>query len=121
MVCEDESIMASLEAPPSLLHGHMPERQRQVIVKRFMEGTIRYLFCTDLASRGLDTLAVDHVIMFDFARNTVDFIHRIGRTGRAAGRRGLVSCLVSSRDHGLAKVIKESIKSGTPLSDASAK
>ena len=49
--------------------------------------------------------------MYDFARNTIDFIHRVGRTGRLEGSRGLVSCLVSARDQKLAKAIRESIKS----------
>lgn len=60
-------------------------------------------------------MQVGHVIMFEFARNVIDFIHRAGRTGRLRGSRGLVSCLVSSRDTALAKAIKQSIKSNQSL------
>lgn len=55
--------------------------------------------------------------MYDFPRNTIDFIHRAGRTGRLVGTRGLVTCLVSSRDEDLAKAIKQAIKSGTCLAN----
>lgn len=53
--------------------------------------------------------------MYDFVRNTIDFIHRAGRTGRLTGTRGLVSCLISARDSDLAKAIKASVKNGQNL------
>lgn len=53
--------------------------------------------------------------MFDFPRNTIDFIHRMGRTGRLLGSRGLVSCLVCKRDQMLVQAIKQSIKGGQAL------
>lgn len=58
MITENEKLMDSLTSVPSLLHGAIPEVQRQAIMKRFQAGDIKYLICTDLASRGLDTTQV---------------------------------------------------------------
>lgn len=119
MITEHSETMRLLPSIPSVLHGDIPEKQRQAIFKRFSSGDIEYLICTDLASRGLDTTQVEHVIMYDFPRNPIDFIHRMGRTGRVHGKRGVVSCLYSARDLKLAKTIKEAIKTGTPLTKIS--
>lgn len=54
--------------------------------------------------------------MYDFPRNSIDFIHRIGRTGRLAGTRGLVNCLVTAKDRELAKAIKHAIRTNASLS-----
>jgi superfamily II DNA/RNA helicase len=57
-VSENETIVETLKTVPSLLHGSIPERQRQAIMQRFQNGYINFLICTDLASRGLDTTHV---------------------------------------------------------------
>jgi len=72
------------------------------------------LVCTDIAARGLDIPDTDRVLMFDFPMNSIDYIHRAGRTGRA-GRRGEVTALVSKRDVILSQGILASIKQGAPL------
>lgn len=113
MITENQETIKHLRSVPSVVHGGIPERQRQAIFKRFMEGEINYLICTDLASRGIDTLSVEHVIMYDFPRNPIDFLHRMGRTGRLSGQRGTASCLVSARDFDLATAVKQAIKTGT--------
>lgn len=117
---EDGDNQSSARLPPSipsLLHGGLPEKQRQSILNHFLTGQINTLICTDLASRGIDTTRVSHVVMYDFPRNAIDFIHRMGRTGRVPGTRGLVSCLVSRRDTQLAKAVKSAIKSGGSLTN----
>jgi ATP-dependent RNA helicase MRH4 len=58
---------------------------------------MKVLVTTDLGSRGIDTLAVRHVILFDVPHSTIDFIHRLGRTGRM-GRRGRGIVLVGKND-----------------------
>lgn len=60
-------------------------------------GNVKVLVVTDLASRGIDTLAVRHVILYDVPHTTIDFIHRLGRAGRM-GRRGRGIVLVGNDD-----------------------
>jgi superfamily II DNA/RNA helicase len=67
------------------------------------------LICTDLASRGLDTKRVQHVILYDFPTTVVDYIHRVGRTGRA-GRKGHVTAIIGRRDRQLAERIRRCIR-----------
>lgn len=100
---------------PSLLHGKFPEKQRRSVYEAFVDGKVRVLISTDLASRGLDTLNVGRVIMYDFCQNPIDFIHRAGRTGRSHGTVGEVFCLVSRKDLALATAIQRAISLGRPL------
>lgn len=65
------------------LHKHVKAAERAECLRMFRAGTARLLFCTDLASRGLDLGDVTRVIEFDFATNVVAYLHRIGRTARA--------------------------------------
>lgn len=65
------------------LHGDMQRGQRQQVVRRFREAKIQLLVATDIASRGLDIEGVTHIFNFDLPINVDQYIHRIGRTGRA--------------------------------------
>ncbi|KAJ2805431.1 hypothetical protein H4R20_002094 [Coemansia guatemalensis] len=71
----------------------------------------KILVCTDLASRGLDTTCVSHVILFDFPTTAIDYLHRSGRTARA-GAKGKVTALVGKRDRRLADQIRLAIRQG---------
>lgn len=71
----------------------------------------KILVCTDIASRGLDTTCVSHVILFDFPTTAIDYLHRSGRTARA-GSRGRVTALVGKRDRRLADQIRLAIRQG---------
>lgn len=68
------------------LHGDMNQRQRDRTVAKMRKGDIRFLIATDVASRGLDIQSISHVINFDLPRNVEDYVHRIGRTGRAGAK-----------------------------------
>jgi ATP-dependent RNA helicase MRH4, mitochondrial len=57
----------------------------------------KVLVTTDLGSRGIDTLSVRHVILYDVPHTTIDFVHRLGRVGRM-GRRGRAVVLVGNKD-----------------------
>ena len=73
---------------------------------KFDRGELQILVSTDLASRGLDIATpVEHVILFDFPHNTIDYLHRIGRTARA-GQHGLVTAFLGRSDQKLANLIK---------------
>ncbi|KAF8026723.1 hypothetical protein BT93_F3256 [Corymbia citriodora subsp. variegata] len=96
-------------------HGEVPAEQRVENLKKFKneDGDCPTLVCTDLAARGLD-LDVDHVIMFDFPLNSIDYLHRTGRTARM-GAKGKVTSLVAKRDLLLATRIEEAIRKNESL------
>ena len=79
------------------------------------------LVCTDLAARGLDIPSVDHVIMFDFPLNALDYLHRSGRTARGGALSGKVTALVSKRDQVLANAISQAVQRGDPLDGLSSR
>lgn len=68
------------------IHGNKSHSQRQRSLKRFREHEIKILVATDVAARGLDIPDVSHVINFDLPNTHDDYVHRIGRTGRASKR-----------------------------------
>jgi len=72
------------------------------------------MVCTDIAARGLDIPEIDHVVLFDFPLNPIDYLHRAGRCGRA-GRKGTVTSLLMKRDIVLARAIENAIGKGLPL------
>ncbi|MBU0579298.1 C-terminal helicase domain-containing protein, partial [Patescibacteria group bacterium] len=65
------------------IHGNKSQGQRQRALKEFKRNSIQVLLATDIASRGLDIDDVTHVINYDLPQTREDYIHRIGRTGRA--------------------------------------
>lgn len=65
------------------IHGNRRQSQRQKILKKFKQDEIKILLATDVASRGLDIDNVSHVINYDLPQSYDDYVHRIGRTGRA--------------------------------------
>eukprot|EP00914_Ancora_sagittata_P021922 GHVO01043681.1.p1 GENE.GHVO01043681.1~~GHVO01043681.1.p1 ORF type:complete len:270 (+),score=46.50 GHVO01043681.1:121-810(+) len=70
-----------------VIHSDRTKAEREKIMNAFREGKIWFLICTDLMSRGLDLMAVRTVLNYDLPSSAADYVHRIGRTGRA-GRRG---------------------------------
>jgi ATP-dependent RNA helicase DeaD len=79
------------------LHGDMAQDARETVMKRFRRGQISVLVATDVAARGLDIEDVSHVINYDVPYDAEDYVHRIGRTGRA-GKTGVAITLVTSRE-----------------------
>lgn len=65
------------------IHGNKSQGQRERALRQFKQSTIQVLLATDIASRGLDIENVTHVINYDLPESLEDYIHRIGRTGRA--------------------------------------
>lgn len=72
------------------------------------------LISTDIASRGIDTTFVDHVILYDFPTSVVDYLHRVGRTARA-GQTGKATSLIGRKDRMMSDRIKRSIREGTVM------
>jgi len=107
-------------------HGDIPVDERKIAISKFAgvhkdSNDISYvLVATDLAARGLDIPGkVDHVINFDFPLNSVDYLHRTGRTARA-GAQGKITSLVVKADSVLARRIEEALSKGLPLDSLSA-
>ena len=79
------------------LHGDMDQFSRMSTLEAFKNGEIKYLVCSDVAARGLDIAGMSHVFNFDVPVNAEDYVHRIGRTGRA-GKSGRAITLASEED-----------------------
>ena len=88
------------------LHGDMSQRQRTRTITRLKEGRIKILVATDVAARGIDVQSITHVINFDLPRNPEDYVHRIGRTGRA-GATGTALSFAAGRDRELVRKIEK--------------
>lgn len=83
--------------PAGALHGDMNQRQRTRTIAAMRKGAIRILVATDVAARGIDIPTISHVINFDLPMSAEDYVHRIGRTGRA-GATGVALSFAAHRD-----------------------
>ena len=88
------------------LHGDMDQRSRMETLDKFRAGEITLLAASDVAARGLDIPEVSHVFNFDLPWHSEDYVHRIGRTGRA-GREGAAFSIVTHEDLKLLKDIQK--------------
>jgi ATP-dependent RNA helicase RhlE len=70
----------------AVLHSNRTQREREQALQGFREGKFEVLVATDIASRGLDIADVSHVMNYDVPQHPEDYVHRIGRTGRAEAR-----------------------------------
>ncbi|MBQ9616290.1 MAG: DEAD/DEAH box helicase [Selenomonadaceae bacterium] len=91
------------------LHGELTQVQRTLVLKRFRKAELQILVATDIAARGLDIEGVTHVINFDIPHRTEDYIHRIGRTGRA-GEKGTAITFVNARQYEILRRIEAGIR-----------
>ncbi len=83
------------------IHGDKTQFERDRVIKEFKEGINNILIATDVASRGLDVKDVKCVFNFDLPSQAEDYVHRIGRTGRA-GATGVAFSLFSRKNMGIA-------------------
>ncbi|CAA2966219.1 ATP-dependent RNA helicase DBP2-like isoform X1 [Olea europaea var. sylvestris] len=90
------------------LHGGRSQSEREAALHNFRHGPTRILVATDVASRGLDVTGVAHVINLDLPKTMEDYVHRIGRTGRA-GSTGQATSFYTDRDMYLVAQIKKAI------------
>jgi ATP-dependent RNA helicase RhlE len=94
------------------LHSNRSQRQRQLALDGFRDGTFDVLVATDIAARGIDVSTVSQVINFDMPDTSDAYIHRIGRTGRAE-RSGDALTLATPADRAMVRVIERAL--GAPL------
>jgi len=90
------------------IHGDRSQAQRNSALRSFSEGRHRVLVATDVAARGIDVANVAHVINFDMPKIAEDFVHRVGRTGRASAR-GVASTFAGPSERGDLKKIERTL------------
>ncbi len=83
-----------------VLHGEMDHSERKRVMGMLASGQINVLVATDVAARGLDIKGIDLVVNYEMARNGDDYVHRVGRTGRA-GEKGLAVSLIDHSEWNL--------------------
>ena len=98
------------------LSGELKQNARNAIMDGFSRGHHKLLFTTDIASRGLDLVNVSLVINFDMPKAAEEFIHRIGRTGRA-GSKGQAISLISAKDWASYQAVKSLLQLEMPFSE----
>lgn len=95
----------------SCIHGGKRQRERDQAIYSFRTGESRILVATDIAARGIDIAQVEHVINFDLPTAPEDYVHRIGRTGRA-GKEGQALSLISHEEKNLWRAITRLLHPG---------
>jgi len=98
------------------IHGDLDQSQRMKTLDGFRDGSLRLLVASDVAARGLDIPSVSHVFNFDVPGHAEDYVHRIGRTGRA-GREGKAITICSGRDEKALDAIEKLIQKDIPRID----
>jgi ATP-dependent RNA helicase RhlE len=93
------------------LHANRSQNQRLKALQDFKSGAVRVLVATDIAARGIDVDGISHVVNFDFPPHMEDYVHRIGRTGRANAVGDAIS-FVMPEDHGALRTLERFIGRG---------
>ena len=91
--------LSGLGVKAAAIHGDRTQNQRNQALAGFREGRYRVLVATDVAARGIHVDSVAHVVNFDIPQAPDDFVHRVGRTGRA-GQKGCASTFISKSERG---------------------
>jgi ATP-dependent RNA helicase DeaD len=81
----------------AVMHGDLPQPQRERIMKSFRDGEITYLVATDVVGRGIDVTGISHIINYDLPDDVENYVHRIGRTGRM-GKDGAAYAFVTPEE-----------------------
>ena len=102
------------------LHGDMHQAKRYEVLDDFKADKIQLLICSDVAARGLDVAGLSHVFNFDVPMNADDYVHRIGRTGRAGqkGRAFMIAAKGNKDDIKFVGAIEKLIGKVIPVEDA---
>lgn len=95
------------------IHGDLDQKHRMDTLEGFRTGSLQFLVASDVAARGLDIPSVSHVYNFDVPTNAEDYVHRIGRTGRA-GRNGKALMISTPRDEKNFNAIEKLIQTEIP-------
>src|SRR5256885_3301206 len=94
------------------IHSNRSQNQRLRALKDFKSGAVRVLVATDIAARGIDVDGISHVVNYDFPMHSEDYVHRIGRTGRAHAIGDAIS-FITPEDHAELRSLERFIGRGT--------
>jgi ATP-dependent RNA helicase RhlE len=95
------------------IHGNKSQGARTRALAAFKQGKVRVLVATDVAARGIDIDKLPHVVNFDLPSTAKDYVHRVGRTGRASSE-GMAVSLVSADERGLLRDIEKLLQTKVP-------
>ncbi|GMH08225.1 hypothetical protein Nepgr_010065 [Nepenthes gracilis] len=101
-----EHFLSTNGFPATSIHGDRSQQERELALRSFKSGNTPILVATDVAARGLDIPHVAHVINFDLPNDIDDYVHRIGRTGRA-GKKGLATAFFNEGNMSLARPLAD--------------
>ena len=96
-----------------VMHGDRDQAERERDLGAFMDGYIKILVATDVAARGIDVEGITHVVNYDFPRAPEDYLHRVGRTGRAKAK-GDAFTLVSPEEEGDVAAVERALGCSIP-------
>jgi superfamily II DNA/RNA helicase len=106
--------LKSLGHSAAALHGDMDQRARNRTISSLRNGNVRLLVATDVAARGLDVTGISHVINYDLPKAAEDYVHRIGRTGRA-GETGIAVSFATDGEFKQIKMIERYTGKALPV------
>jgi len=109
-----EQLEAKFPGTAGVIHSNKEQNHRFNTVKQFRNGTYRFIIATDIVARGIDINEVTHVINFDIPAIPENYIHRIGRTGRA-DKNGIAISFITEKEKPLQQAIENLMKLQIPL------
>ena len=104
-----EDVLCERGFPACSIHGDKSQREREDSLRAFKTGRCPVMCATDVAARGLDIPNVSNVVNFDLPTNIDDYVHRIGRTGRA-GNTGAALAFVNEKNSGVVRDLQEMLE-----------
>jgi len=109
-----EQLETKFPGEAGVIHSNKEQNHRFNTVKQFKDGTYRFIIATDIVARGIDVAEVTHVINFDVPELPENYIHRIGRTGRA-DKKGIAITFITEKEKPLIAAIESLMKYTIPL------
>ena len=109
-----EQLEAKFPGTAGVIHSNKEQNHRFNTVKQFQEGNYRFIIATDIVARGIDIAEVTHVINFDTPEVPENYIHRIGRTGRA-DKKGIAITFITEKEKTPLSVIEKLMKYQVPI------
>jgi ATP-dependent RNA helicase RhlE len=110
-----EQLESKFPGTVGVIHSNKEQNHRFNTVKQFKDGVYRFIIATDIVARGIDVAEVSHVINFDVPDVPENYIHRIGRTGRA-DKKGIAITFITEKEKPLLAAIESLMKYEVPLS-----